>query len=133
MPTTEIGPPDSVDALLHSAAQLEAPELERFVERVLALRAERVAVALPADEAFLLKRINAGLPASVQRRYDELTAKRRAERLDPEERQELLALTDRVERADAERLRALAQLAQLRQVSVAALMAELHMRAPEYA
>jgi hypothetical protein len=44
------------------------------------------------EEAELLEKINQDLPPDVQRRYDELTAKRRAETLTPEEYKELLAL-----------------------------------------
>jgi hypothetical protein len=87
---------------------------------------------VPKKEAELLQRINQGLPPDVQQRYDELTAKRRAETLIPEEHQELLALVDHIEQADAERVRALIELAQLRNVSVTTLMAELGIRRPAY-
>lgn len=83
-------------------------------------------------EAELLEQINQGLPPDVQQRYDELTAKRRAETLTPEEHEELLDLINRIEQADAERIQVLAELAQLRGVSVPALMDELGIRRPAY-
>jgi hypothetical protein len=123
----------SLDELLKGVAQLDTPELERFVSQVLTLRAKRIAPCLPGEEAGLLEKINQGLPPDVQRRYGELTAKRRAETLTPEEHQELLALIDRIEQADAERVQALTELARLRNVSVTTLMAELGIRPPDYA
>jgi len=118
----------SLDDLLNGVEQLDAPELERFVSQVLTLRAKRVAPCLTGQESRLLEKINQGLPPGVQQRYDHLTAKRHAEKLAPDEHQELLGLIDRVEQADAERLQALGELAQLRQVSLKALMAELGIR-----
>ena len=73
----------------------------------------------------MLERINQGLSPEAQQRYDELTAKRRAETLTPAEHRELLTSIDQIERADAERVHALIELAQLKNVSVDALMAEL--------
>jgi len=81
----------------------------------------------------LLEKINQGLPPDVQHRYDELTAKRRAETLTPGEHQELLTLIDRIERADAERAQRLSELAWLRKVSVTTLMDALGIRSPDYA
>lgn len=69
----------------------------------------------------------------VQQRFDLLTAKRRAESLAPEERDELLALIDEIEQSDAERVARLAELAQLRSVSIRTLMSQLGIRPPAYA
>lgn len=133
MPTVEVRSQVSLDELLNGVAQLDTSELEHFISQVLTLRAKRIAPSLPKEEAGLLQKINQGLPPDVQQRYDELTAKRRAETLTPEEHQELLALIDHIERADAERVQALTELAQLRNVSVTTLMAELVIRPPAYA
>lgn len=122
-----------MDELLNGVAQLDTPELEQFISQVLTLRAKRIAPSLPEEEARLLEKINQGLPPDVQQRYDELTAKRRAETLTPEEHEELLDLIDRIEQADAERVQALAELAQRRGVSITTLMAELGIRRPAYA
>jgi len=132
MSTVEVRSQVSVNELLNGVAQLDTPELEHFVAQVLTLRAKRVAPCLPEEEAALLEKINQGLPPDVQHRYDEITAKRRAETLTPEEHRELLALIDRVEQADAERVQVLSELAQRRNVSVTALMAELGIHPPEY-
>jgi hypothetical protein len=132
MATVEVRFQVSPDELLNGVAQLDTPALEHFISQVLTLRAKRIAPSVPKREAELLQQINQGLLPDVQQRYDELTAKRRAETLIPEEHQELLALVDRIEQADAERVRALIELAQLRHVSVTTLMAELGIRRPAY-
>jgi hypothetical protein len=131
--TTEVQAQVSLDELLDNAARLEIPELERFISQILILRAQRIAPGLSKKEADLLERINQHLPANIQQRYDELTAKRQEETLTPSEHQELLTLLDDIEQRDAERAQALVDLAQLRQISVSSLMDELGIRPPDYA
>ncbi len=133
MPAIQVRSQVSLDELLNGIAQLETPELEHFIAQALTLRAKRIAPSLRHGETRLLQKINRGLPPNVQQRYNELTAKRRAETLTSEEHQELLTLIDRIERADAERVQALTKLAQLRDVSVMTLMVELGIRPPAYA
>ena len=123
----------SLDELLDGIAQLETSELEQFITQALAVRARRIAPGLRQDETRLLQKINRGLPANAQQRYDDLTAKRRAGTLTFEEHQELLSLIDRIEQADAERVQTMTKLAQLRLVSVTTLMAELDIHPPAYA
>ncbi len=123
----------SIEELLDSAAQLETPELEHFVSEVLALQAKRRAPHLSRDEAALLQKINQGLPPDVQQRYDTLIEKRQEETLTSDEHQELITLNDQIEEADAERVKDLATLAQLRKVSITALMDELGIHPPPHA
>jgi hypothetical protein len=118
----------SMDELLNGVAKLDIPDLEQLISELLTLRARRVAPSLSKEESRLLEKINQGLPPDLQQRYDELTARRQAETMTPAEHQELLALIDRIERADAERVQALTELAQRRGISVARLMAELGIR-----
>jgi len=92
-----------------------------------------IAPSLPGEEAELLHKINQGLPSDVQQRYDELVGRRRAETLTSAEHRELLALIDRIEQSDAERVQALTELAQLRNISVATLITELGIHPPAYA
>ena len=112
----------SIEELLDSAAQLDTPELEHFVSEVLALQAKRRAPHLSRDEAALLQKINQGLPPDVQQRYDTLIEKRQEETLTSDEHQELITMNDQIEEADAERVKDLVTLAQLRKVSITALL-----------
>lgn len=117
----------SAGDLLEAVGQLDTPALERFVAAVIALQAHRKAPSLAPTEAELLQRINQGIPAELQRRYDALIGQRRAERLMPDEHRELLRLTEEIERIDAARIADLAALARLRGVSLAQLTADLEL------
>jgi hypothetical protein len=85
---------------------------------------------LSQEETALLLKINRGLPAEVHQRYRELIDKRREERLTQNEHEELLRLTDEVEKRQAERLEALVELARLRDVPLRELMQTLGIKPP---
>ena len=123
----------SIEELLDSAAQLDTPELEHLVSEVLALQAKRRAPGLSKDEAALLQKINQVLPPDVQQQYDTLIEKRQEETLTSDEHQELITMNDQIEEADAERVKDLVTLAQLRKVSITALMDELGIHPPSHA
>ncbi|MCP4701190.1 MAG: STAS/SEC14 domain-containing protein [Gammaproteobacteria bacterium] len=129
---TEVRSQVSLNDLLNGVAQLDTSELEQFISQVLTLRAKRIAPSFSKQEAEILEKINQGLPPETQQRYNEMIAKRRAETLTSEEHLELSALIDRIELADVERVKALTNLAQLRNVSVTALMTTLNIRPSAY-
>jgi hypothetical protein len=79
---------------------------------------------LPGEETPLLQIINRRLPATEQQRLDYLRLQLEAETITEPERQELLALSDRLEQQDAERAEALFQLAQLRNVNFTDVLQE---------
>jgi DNA-binding CsgD family transcriptional regulator len=119
-----------LDEVLKSVAQLESDDLEQVVNQFLALQARRRASSLSPSETDLLQQINQGLPPSLRARYEELNAKLHEETMTPAEHEELLQLSDQIEQSDAERLRRLIALAQLRQISVDTLMDQLGIRRP---
>ena len=84
----------------------------------------------PTAENTLLQKIAETLPTAIQQRYNELRAKLHAETLTPEEHQELLNLIDTVEQFDADRLQNLVALAQLREVPLPKLLAQLKISPP---
>jgi excinuclease UvrABC ATPase subunit len=133
MPIVQVEAQISADKLLQIVQQMSLPELEQFVSQVIALQAQRKAPCLSSTESELLTKINQGLSADIRMRLDQLTAKRRAETLTDEERNELLLLTDQLETAETARLESLSQLAQVRGVSLTILMQELGIQAPDYA
>jgi hypothetical protein len=130
MPTITIQADVSTDVLLKAAEQLSATELRQFTSQVLALNAKRTAPCVTQEEAELLLHINARLPEDVERRYDELIAKRDAETLDHEEHAELLQLTKQVEAFDVARVEALSKLASHRGMTLSALMRQLEIAPP---
>lgn len=112
--------PDLEHELRRRAAQAGlAPSV--YAERLL----QNGLRALPRSEAELLQRINRTLSPEDWERYDRLLARRQAETLSPAEQSELIALSDQLEDLNVHRLEALTELAQLRGVSVPALMAQL--------
>jgi hypothetical protein len=132
MTTISIEAQVSTDQLLRAVERLPAQELATFVAQVVALRAQREAPHLSQSETKLLLKINQGLPAQRQRRFDELVAKRQAETITPEEMQELIQITDQIEQRDAQRLAALIELAHLRGTTLDALTATLGIAPPGY-
>ena len=66
----------STEQLIRAVEQLPQHELETFVAQIVALRAQRTAPHLSKDETALLLQINAGITPDLQRRFNELVAKR---------------------------------------------------------
>lgn len=123
----------TTEDLLAAIEQLEPAEVEKVSRRLLHLQARRRAANLSEREAELLRAIYREKRAGFQERFDELNAKRRAFILTPEEHEELLRLVDESEAFTVRRLEALAELAQLRQISLPALMKQLGLKAPAVA
>jgi hypothetical protein len=113
------------ESLLRAIEQLSAADLDQFVSDILKLRAHRVPERLTAAESELLTTINQGIPEPLRRRYDELLVRRNEQQLTADEHDELLRLSDEVERLEGERLAALAELARVRGMSLPALMNDL--------
>lgn len=132
MSTLHIQAHVSSDDLFHAIEQLPQAELERFADKVLALRVQQSTSVLSQDESELFMNINQGVPADLQNRYDVLIAQRRNGTLSPEGHTELLKLSDTIEQIDARRMEQLAILAQVRQVSLAQLMQDLGIGYPAY-
>ena len=119
-----------LEKVLDGVAKLDTPDLEKFLTEVSVLLAQRKVANFSKEDARLLQVINQTLPVSVQTRYDQLTDLRRNEKIAPEEYLELLRLVDQVELADANRLAALIELAQLRHLTVDQLMQQLDIQPP---
>jgi hypothetical protein len=127
MPMVQVVSEVKVDLnqLLDGIAQLDLPELERFSFKVSNLVAQRKSPYLPQRESELLQQINLSLPAEKRQRYAELNAKLLDETITLAENQELGELIEQIEQADVERLQALVELAQLRNMSLARLMEQI--------
>jgi hypothetical protein len=118
--------------LLAAVERLSLPELEQFVHQVIALQASRRAPHLSAEETTLLKCIYQTLPDERKARLQMLITKREAESLTVAEYEELTTLTDQLEALQAERLAALAALAQRRGTTLSGVMAQLGVRFPDH-
>lgn len=122
-----------LNKLLEGVAQLDLGELEQFAFNVNTLVARRKAPSLPKREAELLQQINQGFPLVERQRYNLLNQKLLDETLMPDENQELGLLIEQIERSDVERLTHLIELAQLRGITLDALMDQLGIRRSPYA
>lgn len=125
MPVVQLKAELSFDQLINAVAQLPQPEFQKFlhtVDRIHPLHEEH---RLSSHEADVLLKINQGIPSAIQRRYDELIEKRDERTLTPEEYQELLELTDRIELLDAKRMEHIVELARLRRQPLHTLLEEL--------
>jgi len=122
----------SVEELLKAVDQLPTDQLEKFIEQVILLQARRRGPYVPHQEADLLLKIQEGLPETTQQRLDTLKSKNRAGTLTPEEHDEFLHLIAQVEGLNVQRVEALAELAQLRGVTLRAVMDSLGIHPPPY-
>ena len=115
----------STEELFRAIERLPPGDFADMVERVLLMRADRVATPADQSETDLLLRINNRPPVEIQERLDELVAKREAESISPEELSELIDLTEIIETRDGDRLEALNALARSRRMPLADLMTSL--------
>jgi hypothetical protein len=121
-----------LEAVLDGLQSLDSGELEQFADRVIHLRAQRRSPNLSHRESRLLQTINHGVADKVRQRYRLLNAKLHQEAISPDEHTEMLRLIDEIEAADAERIQALQELAQLRQTTVDELMDQMALRSINY-
>jgi hypothetical protein len=134
----QIAIPDEVTVKLEAQAQVAQVDAKEYAIQLLrAQLASPTAVtqlpfALSLSESELLQRINQGLAEETWARYERLKDKREADSLTADEYEELLAISDELEQFNAERIRALGELAVLRHVSLEALMASLGINTPSY-
>ena len=117
-----------LEARLRREAARHGVDANAYIARALEQHLGRAGAAngapahLPAREAELLQRINAGLPADAWAEYRALVARRDDGALTPVEQQALVALSDRIEEANAARMALVAELAHLRGVSLDTLV-----------
>ncbi|WP_272057936.1 STAS/SEC14 domain-containing protein [Nodularia spumigena] len=122
----------SSDDLLKAVEQLSQADLKQFISQVIALQAQRTAPSLMQQESELLLKINQGISVEIQNYYNDLIAKREAETLTDEEYRELLSLTEQIEKQQAQRIEYLVELANLRGISLNALMESLGIQTQVY-
>jgi hypothetical protein len=105
---------------------LENLQEEELPRAIMALEALSVVRNHPStfQEAELIACINRRLPSDQQQRLNALRKKLEDEALTEIDRTELLTITDEIEERDAERAKALFQLAQLRNVDITIILKE---------
>ncbi len=128
--------PSEVEAQLRREAEKAGLDADKYVVKALREqllhRSQEADSCPPKTEAELLQKINLGLSQEAWQRYHQLIDKRRAATLTADEQQELIAFSDQIEKANAERIELLVELARQRQTSLEAVMKELGIEAPPY-
>ena len=114
-------------------ARLTARQLESVTKRASVLRLQKRKVVMSTLESDLMRIINRGLSAEKSARLDQLQEKLRHETIHPRERQQLLRISDELEKLGAQRLKALIELAAVRKTSVPKLMSALGLNDAGYA
>src|SRR5438552_3762315 len=118
--------PLKLEARLLDEAAREGVDAGTLVVRALEQRfGSTASPSLPAREAELLLQIGEGPSESVWRRYHELSDRRDAEILTPQEHEELIGLSETIEAADVRRLEQMVELAKLRGVDLRTLRTQL--------
>ena len=115
--------PPSLEQLLEAVDQLSPAQKREFERRLAARRAEDRYEG--SDEATLVRAARIRLPAAAERRLKRLIARSERGRLTGEELAEYQVLAQEVQRIDAARAEALAELARRRGKSVRAVMVEI--------
>jgi hypothetical protein len=129
--TLEIGP--ELEETLRRIAERAGLPPDRYVLDVLQERLERdqeLPTHLSCEESRLLNQINQGLPIETWERYHALKGMRDAERLTPEDHQELIELVHQVEGWNVRRLQLAAELAKVRGVAFPEIVKQLGLSAP---
>jgi hypothetical protein len=116
---------DSLSTLYHGAEQLDNRSLDIFIENVISLRVRREMPNQQVQESILLKKINKSLPVVQIERFRYLNEKRLDNTLTEIEYSELLILLEKIEKLNAQRIRPIAALAQLRNVTTRELIKQL--------
>lgn len=118
--------PTDLEKRLKQRAAAEGVHLDDYIVKTLEAQVSSDTILNSKQrELVLLKKINLGIPTETWERYNDLIEKRQEELISPEELEELIEITTRIEAANAERMPYLVELAQLRQVSLETVFQQL--------
>jgi len=115
---------DHMERQLQALAERQGMSTESFVAHVLEKVAEEQDL-VKVNEATLLQQLGLGFTEAQWRDYHELIALRNEERLTHKQRERLIAFTDQLEKANAQRMAVLAELAKRREQPLTTVMEDL--------
>jgi len=119
--------------VIEDMTRLTARQLGTVIEKAALIRLKKTTRVLSERESELLRVINHGLSVEKSAKLEALRHKLSQEAITRREREQLLRLTDELERLGAERLKALMELAAIRKTTVTKLMNEIGMTEAAYA
>lgn len=124
--TIQLNP--SLEHRLRENAQKKGVGVDQFVMQFLERNfpeEKSGALTVSKREAELLQKVNLNIPTQTWDLYLQLKAKRQSKTATEAELSDLQAITEQVEIANAQRIAVLAELAQIRNVSIRVLMEQL--------
>ncbi len=104
---------------------LNVNELEAVMQQVIGIRKQKMPNVLSEIETDLLRKINAPIPVSIQKRYNKFVKQKAAEQLDEAAHTELLELVAYMEGHDNQRLKYIVELSQYRNEDLEATLNSL--------
>lgn len=116
---------------LRNQAQQNGVDLGQYISMLLQEKESLSALkkinkqALSPEETQLFQKINYGFSEAFWERFQALNEKKEHNQLIETDRLELIAMTDKMEEANVERIKALIELAQIRKTDLEHLMTEL--------
>ncbi len=120
-------------ALLKNVSEMPLPEIERFVQDVNALIAQKKSTDKTYQDRLLLRKINQTVLGETKtKRYQHLVVKLEAETLSESQYKEFMLLAEEEELIRYERLKYLVELAQIRSIPLPQLMDNLGLNRPTY-
>ena len=122
--TLEIEMTPELEQQLQQAAEKAGVTPDAYIVRLLQQNLKPTQ-KLPDNEVELLQRIDRSLSHIEWQRYSDLLSKRDAQTLTPTEHNELIAISEQIELANAHRIEALGQLSRILNTSINDLIAEL--------
>jgi len=120
----------SFQEILNGLSKSEVPDLERFMEKLSTIVAQRKSSHLSEKETDLLKKINKGAGQEFMKKYLDLSTKVQNETITESEHKELLEMIPVVENHRIERLQSLIELAGLWEMSLDDTMKKLGITPP---
>jgi hypothetical protein len=119
--------PEQIEKKLQTNATKSGIRFDIYLIQILekATQAKPKRTKKPISETALLKKINLGISESEWTTYTRLIQLRNSAQLSEIEYQDLTDLGEKIEQANAKRLRYLAELAKLRQVGLSTVMQDL--------
>jgi predicted DNA-binding protein len=120
--------PPELEEQLRVSANKAGIAVDQYVLEILEKQLQPAGTNLSEEEALvraLLEKINLGIPVEEWKRYNYLKDLRSREQLDPEDHAELIALSDKIEMANAKRMEYLYELSSLKKIPLQELMNQL--------
>lgn len=103
-----------LNTIFSALNSLNINELEAVMQQVIGIRKQKMPNVLSEVETDLLKKINAPIPATIQKRYNKLVKQKQAEQLDETAHNELLEMITYMENHNNKRLNYIIELAKFR-------------------